>query len=99
MIVFTATLKAKPGKENELEEALIHMLEQVQHEEGTLDYKLYRVKDDSRAFTVYEKYKDQAALDHHDSTPHMRELIAKFPALLDEEIEVHFYDEVASVSR
>lgn len=99
MIVFSATLKAKPGKEKELEEALVHMVSQVQSEEGALAYILHRVKGDPSLFTFYEKYKDQAALDYHDSTPHMKELRAKLEHLLAEEITLQHYEEIASISR
>jgi quinol monooxygenase YgiN len=99
MITFTAALKAKPGKEKELEEALVQMVEHVQNEEGALIYTLHRSKDDPSQFTFYEKYKDKAALDHHDSTAHMGKLRAKFALLLDEEIKLDFYEEIASISR
>ncbi|UOF90356.1 antibiotic biosynthesis monooxygenase [Fodinisporobacter ferrooxydans] len=99
MIAFTATLTAKPGKEKELEEALIDMVSKVQNEEGALAYILHRAKHDAAKFTVYEKYKDQAALDYHDSTPHMKELLAKLDLLLDEEIQLNHYEEIASIRR
>jgi quinol monooxygenase YgiN len=99
MIIFTAALKAKPGKEKELEEALIQMVENVQNEEGALVYIMHRVKDQSGQFTFYEKYKDQAAMDLHDSTPHMNELRGKLAYLLDEEIKLNFYEEIASIRR
>jgi quinol monooxygenase YgiN len=99
MIVFTASLKAREGKEKELEEALINMVSHVQNEEGALIYILHRVKDEPGRFIFYEKYKDQAALDHHDSTPHMRELLAKLELLLADKIEVNRFEEIASISR
>ncbi|MED4600931.1 putative quinol monooxygenase [Paenibacillus validus] len=99
MIAFTATLKAKPGKEKELEEALIHMVSQVQNEEGALAYTLLRAKDDPGQFTFYEKYKDQAAWDFHDNTPHIRELREKFALLVDGEIKLTHYEEIASIRR
>jgi quinol monooxygenase YgiN len=99
MIVFTASLKAKQGKEKELEEALINMVSNVQNEEGALIYILHRVKDDPGRFTFYEKYQDQAALDYHDSSPHMRDLLAKLELFLDEEIAVTRLEEMASISR
>jgi quinol monooxygenase YgiN len=99
MIVFTASLKAKQGKEKELEEALINMVSNVQNEEGALIYILHRVKDDPGRFTFYEKYKDQAAVYYHDSTPHMCDLLAKFELLLDEELVVSHLEEMASIRR
>jgi quinol monooxygenase YgiN len=99
MIVFTATLKAKPGKEKELEDALVHMVSEVQNEEGALVYILHRVKDTPGLFTFYEKYKDQSAWEFHDLTPHMNALLKKLEFLLDEEIKITHFEEIASISR
>jgi quinol monooxygenase YgiN len=99
MLVFTATLKAKSGKEKELEEVLIDMVSKVQNEEGALVYILHRARDDAGQFTFYEKYKDQEALDFHDSTPHMKELLAKLEVLLAEEIKFNHYEEIAAIRR
>lgn len=99
MIVFTATLKAKPGKEKELEEALRNMVSEVQNEEGTMTYVLHRVKGTTGEFLFYEKYKDQAAWEFHDATPHMKELLIKLESLLKEEIELNHFEELAAISR
>jgi len=99
MIVFTATLIAKHGKEKELEEALVHMVSEVQNEENALVYILHRVKNTPGTFTFYEKYTDQAAWEYHDSTPHMKDLLKKLESLLDEEIRITHYEEITAISR
>jgi quinol monooxygenase YgiN len=99
MIVFTATLIAKTGKEKELEAALINMVSSVQNEEGAMAYILHRATDHPGQFTVYEKYKDKAALDYHNATPHMGELRAKLDLLLEEEVMINHYEEIAAISR
>jgi quinol monooxygenase YgiN len=99
MIAFTAILLSKTGLEQQLEEALINMVSNVQNEEGTITYLVYRSQDNPREFTCYEKYKDKTALDYHNSTPHMSELIAKFDVLLEKEVKVNYYDEIAAIIR
>ncbi|PGY11931.1 putative quinol monooxygenase [Bacillus sp. AFS031507] len=99
MIVFTATLKAKPGKEKELEDALVHMVSEVQNEEGALVYILHRVKNTPGQFTFYEKYINHAALEIHDSTPHMKALLKKLESILYDEIKISHFEEIASISR
>jgi quinol monooxygenase YgiN len=99
MVVFTATLKAKSGKEKELEDALVHMVSEVQNEEGALIYILHRVKDNPGLFIFYEKYKDQSAWEYHDSTPHMKTLLEKLESLLADEIKITHFEEIASISR
>jgi quinol monooxygenase YgiN len=99
MIGFTAILVSKTGKEQQLEEALTNMVANVQNEEGTVTYILCRSQDNPKQFTCYEKYKDQAALDYHNSTPHMSELIAKLDVLLEEDVKINYYDEIATIRR
>jgi quinol monooxygenase YgiN len=99
MIVFTATLKAKPGKEKDLEDALVQMVSEVQNEEGALIYILHRVKNTPGQFTFYEKYINQAAWQFHDSTPHMKALLKKLESLLADEIKITHFEEIASISR
>jgi quinol monooxygenase YgiN len=99
MIVFTATLTAKQGKEQELEQAFIEMVSHVQNEEGAVIYILLRAKDDPKQFTFIEKYKDQTALDHHNTTLHMRDLRAKLDSLLGEEMIITHFEEIAAISR
>jgi quinol monooxygenase YgiN len=99
MIVFAATLTAKSGKEQSLQDALVEMVSKVQEEEGTLIYTLLRSKEDPKQFTVYEKYKNQAALDHHDTTTHMNKFRAKLDSLLGDAIKIDHFEEIASISR
>ncbi len=99
MIVFTATLTAKPGKEKELERALVDMVESVESEEGALAYVLHRSKEFPERFFFYEKYVDQKAWEFHDSTLYMKRLLEKLDSLLGEEIKIDHYEELASVSR
>jgi quinol monooxygenase YgiN len=99
MIVFAATLTTKPGKEQELEDALVQLASKVQHEEGALVYTILRVSNDPRRITVFEKYRDQKALDNHNSTSDIKIFRAKLDALLDEEIQVIQYEEIFVLNR
>jgi len=75
MIINIATLKAKPGMENELAEILKSYVAMISDEEGTLTYTLLRSKKDPTEFIFYEIYKDQAAMEYHGSTPHFKEIM------------------------
>lgn len=99
MIVYTVALKAKPGKEKELVDVLIDMVSKTQNEKGALTYTLHCVKGEEGRFFFYEKYKDQAAVDFHNSTPYVKELVVKLESILDEEMIFNHYEEIASISR
>lgn len=99
MIVLSAVLKAKAGKEKEMEDALKAMIPSVQNEEDALEYTLHVSQSDPSKFFYYEKYTSKEALDFHNSTPHFKELFSKLPELLGAEPEIEFYDVVDGIKR
>jgi len=98
MIVISAVLKAKPGKEAELETLLRSLFSKVQQEEGVVEYVLHRASKNAGKFFFYEKYKDQHAVDFHMSTSYLQEAFAKYDDLLSEKSEVEFYEDIATIS-
>ena len=83
MVVVIATLKAKSGKEDELIAAMTDLVKSVrENEPGTLDYTFHRSKKDASTFMVYEKYKDDEAIQAHMAAPHFREAGKKMAGLL-----------------
>lgn len=98
MLTVCAVLRAKPGKETELEAVLRELVKQVDAEEGALRYALHRGEADPGAFFFYETYKDQAALDFHNSTAYFHELLGIVSGLLREAPLVEVFREIASIS-
>ena len=96
MITLVAVLEAQEGKEKEMENALMEMIPKVQSEEGTLAYILHRSQSKPGKFLFYEKYKDEAALTHHSSTPYIKELFEKVGPLLAGSPSIETYDELAA---
>ncbi|HYA36314.1 MAG TPA: putative quinol monooxygenase [Candidatus Binataceae bacterium] len=82
-ITVIAKLKAKAGSEAQLEAAFRKMIGLVRTEPGTLSYVLHRSTQDPTTFVFYETYQDQAALDFHGKTPHMKEMGGAIGGLLD----------------
>jgi quinol monooxygenase YgiN len=99
MIVLIAMVKAKQGKEKQVEEILKAMIPNVQNEKGATKYILHRAKDDSAQFLFYEEYTDQAALDLHNSTSYFKDLGRNLNGLLDGEPKGVFYEALASIKR
>ncbi|MDF2635989.1 MAG: Antibiotic biosynthesis monooxygenase [Pelosinus sp.] len=99
MIILVAAMKAKQGREAELEAALKSVIPKVELEKGTLKYVLHREQDDAGQFLFYEKYADKEALDFHGSTPYLKELFSSIPELLAEEPSVTLYEEIAAAKK
>lgn len=95
-IAVVAKLKVKPGSEAAFEAAGKEMIATVRTAEpGTLTYILHRNTKDPTEFTYYEVYTDQAALDAHGKTDHMKAFGGKIGALLAGRPEIAVLEEVA----
>lgn len=97
MIIITAVIQAKKGKEEEVAGALRGMIPKVRAEAGAIAYVLHRSTTNPGKFFFYERYKDQAAFDYHGSTPYFRDLFKKIRDLIVDAPEVEFYEELDGI--
>jgi quinol monooxygenase YgiN len=75
--VMFATMKAQPGKRDELRAAFADMFIASAAESGTQEYTLIDA-DEADTLYVYERYEDQAAMDEHMAG---ETLAALYPAI------------------
>lgn len=90
MFALVVRLKARKGKEKELEQMLREMTEKVRkNEKDTLMYDLHRKIGDSTDILLYERYTDKNAWEvTHCSTPYFKALIDAFPQYIEGEPEI-----------
>ena len=91
-VILTAIVKAKPGQEDAVKEALLSLVEPTRKEAGCLCYNLHQSKADPTQFMFYEQWASQEALSAHGKTPHMKALGAKLKDKTDKGIGVVFYE-------
>jgi len=96
-VVVIAKIKAKSGKEEEIEKAFKEFLKKVEPEEGTLVYEVHRDHKDPSIFITYEKYRDKDALNFHGATTHVQEFFGVLMQLVYGAPSLNFYDEVARI--
>jgi quinol monooxygenase YgiN len=95
-ITVIAKLKVQPGKDAEFEAAAKQMIATVKESEPTtLTYILHKNTKDPTEFVYYEVYQDQAALDAHGKTDHMKAFGGKIGSLLAGRPEIAILQEVA----
>lgn len=97
MLTVVAVLKAKQGKEKDMEEALKKVMPLVAQEEGTLGYVLHRSKKDPTKFLFHERYKDKEAFASHGSTSYFKELFETIGPLMEGKLSAEIYEEIASI--
>lgn len=75
-VVVVGVGRAKPGQEEQAEEAMRTMVAASHEEEGCLRYKYSRDTADPARFVIVELWRSQADLDAHFAAPHMAVFMA-----------------------
>ena len=87
-ITTIARLKAKPGAEARLEEALKSLIEPTRAEGGCIDYTMHRDLEEPGAYYFYDNWRSQEDLDAHFQMPHMMRIIEIAPDVLAEPLKL-----------
>jgi quinol monooxygenase YgiN len=82
--------RAKAGKADELETALLALVDPTRLEEGVLQYHVHRDRADTELFVFYEVWASTAHLDAHLSQPHVQDFLGRRHTLLDGDMEVRW---------
>jgi quinol monooxygenase YgiN len=95
MITITAILRARPGAQDAMHQALRDVAAHVaQHEPDTLGYFVSQGRDDPSVFTTYERFADEAAMDRHNNSDAVATFFRIAKPLLDGDAIVHTCREV-----
>ena len=95
-----ASFYPKNGKNNEVKETILAMVNPTRAEEGNEIYNFYEVKNNDGkniSFYLFEIYKDHVALDFHKNTSHYKNYRSKIVDLLDKPIEVKILTSIDSI--
>ncbi len=81
MMTFLARMKVKEGREEEFVRLANALTEKVRAKEPeTTAYEFFKLRDEPRAYAVYEQFVSEAAEEAHRNTPHFQEIA---PDLID----------------
>ena len=97
MIVFHGTFRIEPDRMDEALEHAERLVRETNEEPGVVDYRIARDVVDDHTLRFFEQYEDEAAVDHHTETPHVRAFSEALPDLLAAEPTLTQF-EVADVS-
>jgi len=93
-VTVIATLKAKAGQEEALQQELLALIPITRQEEGCLNYDLHRSTEDPAVFVFHENWTSKAALDAHLARPHLTAFMGKADTLLAEPPRVELFERV-----
>ena len=95
MISVTAELRAKEGRQPELEKLMLRLAEQVRDEEpGCRMYVFARSRHDPRLYVTLERYDDEEALSAHAHAEHTTKAIDGMMACLEEPPRLALFEEL-----
>ena len=89
-----AILEAKPGKEIELKQALMNVVEPSRGEKTCLDYRLHQGVDNQAQFVFYENWESKEAHQLQFQKPYIKELSEQIGDLLAKPYQVIFAEEL-----
>ena len=84
LLTVIASMRAAPGKRDELRAALEKLIEPTSQEQGYVNYDLHQGIEDPDTFFFYENWESGEHLDAHLGAPHIAELVVRIPELLDD---------------
>ena len=87
-----AMMRARAGKETQLKEILLTLVEPTKKEEGCLEYRLHCDPLNEGHFMFYENFVDKKAHEAHLQMPYMRAWEARMEELLAVPVEVSFWE-------
>ena len=88
LLTVIANMRAKPGKEQQLREALQALVEPTTKEAGYVNYDLHQGVEDPAVFYFYENWESPEHLDVHLKTPHLEKFMAVMDDLLEGELRI-----------
>ncbi len=76
MVSFTVRMKFEHEDQAEIATLLRKLTEETRREAGCVSYVPHFVEGEPCTVLIYEQYVDEAALEHHRSSPHFRQYAA-----------------------
>ncbi len=92
MIILAVTLPIDPAKRDEAVAIALEMTAETHKEPGVIRYTFHSPVDDPATLFVYEEWKDQAALDYHNGSDHMKVFQGKIAGVIQGDVRVDKYE-------
>jgi quinol monooxygenase YgiN len=94
-IMIVVTLTAKAGREQELERAARKFVEATRHLPGALGSTLYRSTDDTKTFTLVERFQGSEPIQRHMASDYFRRFQVAQGPLLAEPVRASLHRRIA----
>jgi quinol monooxygenase YgiN len=82
-VVIIAEATALPGRRDDLKRAFDRLVPRSRAEEGISTFRLHEDRDRPGHFVLYERFRDQAAIDTHITLEHFAQILRDFAELAE----------------
>ena len=89
MISIVARFLVNEGQEEKFLELISPLVLDSRAEEGCIEYILHKHIEKPGTYSMIEKWKDKAAIDFHNNTPHFTSTVPKIMELAKVEIDIY----------
>lgn len=89
MISIVAKFTVNEGEEKNFLALTEDLVKASRAEEGCMGYNLHKEVKQARTYCMLEKWRDQAAIDTHNNTPHFTSAIPKIVEIAQVEVDVY----------
>ena len=86
-----ARIKALPDKANDVRAVLTTLIEPTRKEAGCILYELWQNRADATDFTLVEEWENDAALDAHAASPHLKDVAARLHGVILQAPDIRRY--------
>jgi len=93
-VMLVARFNVKAGKEEEVENILVSLVEPTRAEKGCVFYYLHRVKEEKGHFLFYECFRNEEAFNVHVETPYIKGFLDRTDELLAEPPDITFIEKM-----
>ncbi len=94
-VTVVAIIKATPGNESALKQALLALIPPTRQEAGCLNYDLHVDTENPARFIFHENWSSKAQLDTHLNSPHLDAFEAAAGPLLAEAPQIFVLEKIA----
>jgi len=98
-VTVLARFKAKPGFEQQVQDAVMSLVEPTRKEAGCINYDLHQSSDDKAVFILYENWTSKKDLDDHLNTPYLRNFLSKAPEILADPADISLWEMITEVEK
>ena len=88
MISIVAKFILKEGEESNFLDLVKPLIKASLTEEGCMEYALQKHIEEPSVYCLIERWKDQAAVDFHNNTPHFTTIVPKLVEIATVEVDV-----------